>query len=64
MYTYVHTLPIKVGYFLDHVNFTVAPSQEHDIVLDMDWLFVINVYIQYTNHQAILWSKNKVICYT
>jgi hypothetical protein len=61
---YVHSLPIKVGDFLDHVNFMIAPLLEHDNVLDMDWLIVNNVYIQCLKHQAILWDKNKVVCHT
>ena len=44
--SYVRKFPIKVGDFLDHVNFIVAPLQEHNIVLSMDWLCVNNVFRQ------------------
>jgi hypothetical protein len=58
---YVSQLPIKIGEFLDHVNFTVAPLHEHAIVWGMDWLSTNNVSIQCAKHQAILWDKiNKI----
>jgi acetyltransferase-like isoleucine patch superfamily enzyme len=59
--SYVSQLPIKIGEFLDHVNFTVAPLYEHAVVLGMDWLSINNVLIQCAKHQAILWDKiNKI----
>ena len=61
--SYVRTLPIKISDFLDYVNFMVAPLQEHGIVLETDWLFVNNIFIQCPKHQVILQDKTSCLLY-